>query len=150
MNYRIIFFVLLVLCVGLLVFYLVKGPSTSYPLSVQKPEVSPVETETAATDREIARSFVNLLSESKFDQARGFFTSSMKEMLPDQQLKETWQSNVRELGEFEKILEIEEEREESFTLVFITGQFRNSKARIKIIITPEGEITGLAIIPEQQ
>jgi len=60
----------------------------------------------------VARTFVNLIQEGKFEDAVELFNEKMAEVLPPQKLEKTWNKVISNVGEFKEIIEtrITEER----------------------------------------
>jgi hypothetical protein len=149
MNYRKTLIILLVLCIGVFVSCSArKTENDLQPEPKQNLEKTFVQREVKSETMETAEKFMGLLTQGRYDEAQVFFSNSMQEMLAGDQLKNTWNNNLEEVGAFEEILEIRGEIEEPFELITITCLFEKTRANIKMVIAEDGKITGFAIIPE--
>lgn len=90
-----------------------------------------------------AYKFVDLLEVDDFETAVTLFDEKMKNLLPADKLEETWVSLNKQVGAFEKKLELQTEVQSEHEIAHVISQFEKAKVDIKIVFDKNGLISGL-------
>jgi len=93
--------------------------------------------------------FVDLLVKEDFTGAVGRFDSTMKSALPEQKLREVWQSLQKQAGRFKKQLRTRMEMQQGYEAVFVTCQFERATLDAKVVFDAKKQIAGLFFVPSQ-
>jgi len=97
----------------------------------------------------IARTFVNFLSEGKFEEPCGLFNKEMAAAMPSEKLKEVWDGLISKFGEFEEIAKTKLAEEAGYRMVYVTCKFAKTSLDLKLVFDKEGKIAGLWVFPAQ-
>jgi len=90
----------------------------------------------------IARTFVNFLSEGKFEESCGLFNKEMTEAMPSEKLKEVWDDIIGKVGEFEEVAKTKLTEEAGYRMVYVTCKFAKASLDLKVVFDKEGKIAG--------
>ena len=96
-----------------------------------------------------ATEFLDLLVKEDFPGAIGRFDSTMKSALPEQKLREVWQSLQKQTGRFKKQLRTRMEMQQGYEAVFVTCQFERATLDAKVVFDAKKQIAGLFFVPSQ-
>ena len=95
----------------------------------------------------MARKFVTLLLDGKFESAAKKFDDKMREASPPDKLEEAWNMTVCEAGPFREQLGTRTEQIDIYDIVFVTCEFEETLIDIKIVFNKKKEISGLFFLP---
>jgi hypothetical protein len=95
----------------------------------------------------MSKDFINLLAKDNFDKAVDTFDDTMKAALPADKLKEAWNSMCAQMGSFKKQLDIRNEKEMGFNVIYITCKFQKDSCDAKIAYNSQNQISGLFFVP---
>lgn len=90
----------------------------------------------------IAKNFVILLDEEKYEEAVEFFDASVKNLISANKLEELWKGLERQVGNFREILGVRDEVVDSYKIVYVTCEFDLIDIDIKIVFSNK-KIVGL-------
>ena len=93
------------------------------------------------------RSFIDLMSQGKYDAAEARFDNTMKGALPSSKLEETWKAVESKLGHLKSVEKIEQKTVDGYVVSLATTQFERDRIIIKIAFNAEKEIGGLFFLP---
>jgi dienelactone hydrolase len=93
--------------------------------------------------------FVDLLVKGDFAGAVGRFNSTMKSALPEQKLREAWQTIQKQAGRFQKQLRTRVENLGGYDVVFVTCQFEQAALDAKVVFDAKRQVAGLWFAPSQ-
>ncbi len=97
-----------------------------------------------------AKEFVNLMVKEEFSRAVENFDSVMSKAMPEEKLKEVWQTVIKQAGPFKKQTGTRTETLPKFDIVYVTCQFEKTDLDIKVVFNREKQITGLWFAPAQK
>jgi len=97
----------------------------------------------------IAREFVDLLVEEKFEQAAEYFDGNMRAGLPIEKLSQLWNSLYNQMGGFKSQLGVRTAIISEYDVVFITCEFDNGTLDIKVVLNSAGQVAGLFFLPPE-
>lgn len=109
-----------------------------------KPAATPVsapELETAA------RTFVDFLVESKFEEACGMFNEEMAAAMSPAELKATWDKLIGQIGAFREVTESKVTKEGGHKVVDVTCNFAEGPINIRVVFDKEEKVAGLWFRP---
>lgn len=110
-----------------------------------------IQKETAAEDLvEKAKAFVGLLSEGKYAQAVEYFDATMTKVMPEDKLKATWETVLRQAGVFKSQDGTRTGKAAAYDIVFVKCLFEKSALDTRIVFDKEGKIAGLFFQPSQE
>ncbi len=97
----------------------------------------------------IARDFVSLLSDSKFEEAVGSFSAEMTAALTPEGLEAMWDglTSAEEAGRFEKVVRTTPVELAGYKAVIVTCEFGNKSLGIRVVFDKEASIAGLQFVP---
>jgi uncharacterized protein len=98
-------------------------------------------------DVHIAQQLVMQLSQGDFEAVEQSLESSIKQLLPAEKLRATWQSLVAQAGSFKEQVEAHTFQIPSAELVIVTCAFANASLDINVAFNDAGGIIGLTITP---
>ena len=98
---------------------------------------------------DLAKEFVELLAKEEFTEAVKNFDSTMKGALPEEKLRETWKSLIRQGGPFRRQIGIRTEKFLQHDIVFVTCKFEKSILDVQVVFSSAKQITGLWFVPSQ-
>lgn len=90
----------------------------------------------------IAKRFVDLLNEEKYEDAVEFFDVSVKPLVPVNKLKELWKSLENQVGKFKRILGVRDEKADSYKIIYVTCEFSLMDVDIRLVFSNK-KIVGL-------
>jgi hypothetical protein len=93
--------------------------------------------------------FVDLLAKGDFAGTVSQFDSNMKSALPEQKLREAWQTIQSQAGWFKKRLQTRTAKQAGYDIVFVTCQFAQAKLDAKVVFDANRQIAGLFFVPSQ-
>lgn len=109
------------------------------------------QTQTSTPNLEaIARTFVNFLSEGKFEEPCGLFNKKIAEAMPSEKLKEVWDGIIGKVGEFEEVAKTKLTEEVGYRMVYVTCKFAKTSLDLKVVFDKEAKIAGLWFFPAQR
>jgi hypothetical protein len=91
--------------------------------------------------------FVNLLVKEDFAGAVARFDSTMKNALPEQKLREVWQTLQKQAGSFQKQAGTRVEEQGGYKMVFVTCQFEQAVLDTKVVFDSQKQVAGLFFVP---
>ena len=91
--------------------------------------------------------FVDLLVKEDFPAAVAQFDSTMKNVLPEAKLKETWQSLKAQAGTFQKRVGATASKLAGYDVVLVTCQFERTTLDAKVVFNSQKQIAGLFFVP---
>jgi len=97
-----------------------------------------------------AKEFVGLMVKGEFSKAVENFDSVMSKAMPNEKLKEVWQTVVKQAGPFKKQKGTRTETLPKFDIVYVTCQFEKGDLDVKVVFNREKQITGLWFAPAQK
>jgi len=98
----------------------------------------------------IASTFLTLLADGKFDEARAQMDAPMLSAMPDDRLEQTWQALIAQTGAFEKVETSRHELTGMFHIIVMTCAFENGSHDIKVVLNNAMEVSGLWFLPPEQ
>jgi len=107
------------------------------------------ETERNQKLEDTAKTFVTLLTEGKYKEARAYFNTQMAQALSTNQLKQLWENDIKsKYGEFEKIISTRSEEMTSqgqkYLVVYVKCKTVESNYfNMRVILDKNNEIAGL-------
>lgn len=107
----------------------------------------PVQSEIFKQNREAAVQITNSLVRGDYKAIRPRFNQVMKDSLPNQQLKATWDDVIKGFGEFQSIKKTREEKYFSYQIIYCTVKFTKGKINVELIFDADGKVTGLWFKP---
>lgn len=105
-----------------------------------------------APDKELislARGFVDLLAKEDFSNAVKSFDSVMTKVMPQEKLKQAWDSVKGQVGAFKRQAGTRIETLPKFKIVFVTCEFEIVSLDIKVVFNTENQVSGLWFAPAQ-
>jgi len=112
-------------------------------LAEDKPKVE------ASTPIASGTRFVEKLAKEDFAGAVAQFDATMKGALPEQKLRETWQTLKKQVGPFQRQLGAKVTHQDKYNVVLVTCQFEQMKLDAKVVFDSQGQIAGLFFSPSQ-
>jgi hypothetical protein len=97
-----------------------------------------------------AKEFVDLMVQGEFSKAVENFDSVMSKAMPEEKLKEVWQTVIKQAGPFKKQTGTRTETLPKFDIIYVTCQFEKGNLDIKVVFNREKQITGLWFAPAQK
>lgn len=108
------------------------------------PSCTRPQVETAPIDRTAeAKVFVDLLAAGGYADAVAGFDETMKRVLPEDKLKETWESLLAAVGPYQGQLRTRTAHEQGYDIVFVTCHFDKADLDIRVVYNSKGEISGM-------
>lgn len=92
---------------------------------------------------------VDLLAKLDFAGTEGLFDSTMKSALPEEKLREVWQTLQQQAGPFKNRLRTRVENAGDYDLVFVTCEFAQANLDAKVVFDANKRISGLFFVPSQ-
>lgn len=96
------------------------------------------------------KKFVDLIAKGEFSRAVENFDSVMTRAMPEEKLKQVWQTVVKQAGRFKKQTGARTEILPKYEIVYITCQFEKGPLDVKVVFNREKQITGLWFVPTQK
>jgi len=97
-----------------------------------------------------AKEFVDLMVQGEFSRAVENFDSVMSKAMPEEKLKEVWQTVIEQAGPFKKQKGTRTETLPKFDIIYVTCQFEKGNLDVKVVFNREKQITGLWFAPAQK
>src|SRR5580692_6233001 len=91
--------------------------------------------------------FVDLLVKEDFAGAVGKFDTTMRSALPEEKLREVWQTIQTQAGPFKKQLRTRIEKLGTYDIVYVTCQFEKATLDAKVVYDVQRQVAGLFFIP---
>lgn len=91
--------------------------------------------------------FIGLLNKQDFATAVTHFDATMKKVLPEAKLGDTWRAILEQAGPFKKILGTRSMQQAGFDVVFVTCEFERAILDAKVVFGTTGQISGLFFVP---
>lgn len=95
----------------------------------------------------IAKNFVSLLSKEKYEKAIENFDDTMKTFVSPSKLQEIWESVIKQVGEFKRIIDVRTEKADLYEVIYVTCEFLKMDVDVKVVLNKEGKISGLFFTP---
>lgn len=99
----------------------------------------------------LARSVVASLAKGDFAGVVKHFDATMKAALPEEKLRQVWESLIAQLGPFKRQVSVRTEKVQQYDVVFVTCEFEKSslygKLDVKVVFNSERQISGLFVVP---
>ncbi len=95
----------------------------------------------------LAGEFVAKLAAGDFAGAVGYYDTKMKEVLPEDKLKETWQAVLAQVGSYKSVTEKKTQKIQGYDAVFVTTQFEKAKINIRVVFDSDKKVAGLFFEP---
>jgi uncharacterized protein len=93
--------------------------------------------------------FVELLVGGDFAAADARFDARMKGALPEDKLRDVWQTLQTQAGPFKARRQIRVEQQRGYDVVFVTCQFERATLDAKVVFDAERRIAGLFFVPSR-
>jgi dienelactone hydrolase len=93
--------------------------------------------------------FVDLLVKEDFAGAVARFDSTMKSVLPEEKLREVWQTLQKQAGPFKQRLRARAEAAGGYDIVFVSCHFEEADLDAKVVFNADRRIAGLFFVPSQ-
>lgn len=113
-------------------------------LSILLLNAHPISAEQTDDIETMAKDFVDILVKKDFVSATETFDPAMKEAMPSDKLKQTWDGLIRQVGQFK-----ESKNVKHYDLVEITCDFEKEKISIKVFFDKDKKIAGLYFAPAE-
>jgi dienelactone hydrolase len=94
-----------------------------------------------------AKAFVDFLAKNDFTRAVGYFDSTMKTVLPEEKLAQTWVSLITQTGVFKRQIGARIEKISGYEVVFVTCEFEKVSCDIKVVFNQAKRVAGLFFVP---
>jgi hypothetical protein len=91
--------------------------------------------------------FITLLSGGERTSAVDMFDDTMQKFLPEEKLKETWQTIQAQAGAFKTQGAIRKEKIQNYDAIYINCQFEKTPLDCRIVFDSNGKIAGLQFLP---
>lgn len=111
------------------------------------------QSEPASTHSDLtsnAERFVNLLAKGDFAGAVVGFDATMKKVMPEPKMRETWRAVTEQAGAFQKILGTRTGIQGGSEVVFVTSEFDQAILDIKVVFNGSRQVAGLWFSPGQR
>jgi uncharacterized protein len=104
----------------------------------------------AAKTAKAASEFVNLLAKQDFAAAVARFDPTMRSVLPEEKLRQTWQTLLKQAGALKNQARTRTSAQFGYDIGFVTSQFERMILDIKVVFDREGRVAGLFFVPTQE
>ena len=98
---------------------------------------------------QMAEEFVDLLAAGEYEKAVADFDATMTSLMPASKTREVWTQVTSQVGAFKTRLNVRTESAGIYDIILVTCQFENTKLDIKVVFSPQNQITGLFFVPPQ-
>ena len=100
---------------------------------------------TAGRDSAIARAkaFVELLGKAEHAKCVEFFDSTMKAVMPQEKLKEAWETVLVQVGPFKSQLRASSQKYKVYDIVFVTCEFGKDTLDVRVVLNESKLVAGL-------
>ncbi|MGD8374882.1 MAG: alpha/beta fold hydrolase [Acidobacteriota bacterium] len=96
---------------------------------------------------EVAVEIVDLMAAGKHDEVVARFDATMKEALPADKLRATWDAITGQVGAFRERAGTRTEKVQGYDVVFVTCRFENATLDAKVVLNAERQVAGLFFVP---
>ena len=97
----------------------------------------------------LAKSFLSLVRNLKFEEAVKSFDPAMQKAMPPQVLQELWKGVITTFRQMKEQTQVRKEKLNEFDIVFITCVFQNGSLDAKMVFNQEKQIAGLYFLPSK-
>ncbi len=97
-----------------------------------------------------AKEFVDMMVKGEFSKAVENFDNVMSKAMPEEKLKEVWQTVIKKAGPFKKQKSTRTETLPKFDIVYVTCQFEKGDLDVKVVFNRDKQITGLWFAPAKK
>ncbi|OQY87725.1 MAG: hypothetical protein B6D39_12485 [Anaerolineae bacterium UTCFX2] len=124
---------LIVLAFGLTAVLLLSGSAAA-----QQPDREP---------EQLARQFIDLLVQGRFEDAAANYDEAMLKALPPARLRSTWQDVISQYGAFQEIVEVKAAPADGYTAVNVQTRFEKALINIRVVYDQDQRVAGLFYTP---
>jgi hypothetical protein len=97
----------------------------------------------------LANNFVNLLLKKDYTAALKKYKATVIDALPAEKLEQEWKTMLSEVGAYHGQLDMRKEKDQEYTVVFVSCNFEKTPVDVKIVFTNTKQIAGVFLIPTQ-
>jgi uncharacterized protein len=97
----------------------------------------------------LALEYFDLLIKGNYEQAVQNYDSTMTEALPPDKLKELWTFFIAQAGAYKRQTGIRTEKVDNYESVFVSGEYENMNATIKVVFDNNKKIAGMFFVDAQ-
>jgi dienelactone hydrolase len=102
----------------------------------------------ASTDAHVSgEEFVDLLAKGDFAGAVARHDATMRSVMPEPKLRETWQTLEKQAGRFKKRLKTRILKIGGYDVALVTCEFERTKLDVKVVFNAQSEVAGLFFLP---
>src|SRR5215469_9279963 len=94
-----------------------------------------------------ARTLVTELAAREYNKVEAQFDSTMHSVLPERKLSEAWDGVLAQAGDFKSIVQIRQEEQQDYQIVFVTCRFAQRTLDIKLVFDSWSQVAGLFFVP---
>ncbi len=98
---------------------------------------------------EFAEGLLELLVEEDFDSFAAHFDEQMNAALPVEQLAQTWQGLLIQVGKFNGKIEEQSLTQQGYDIVIFLCEFENANINVQLVFNEEKDISGLFFRPAE-
>jgi hypothetical protein len=120
------------------------NPSPSAPLPSTIPSL---QDDSASILLDRAENFITQLGKQEYAAVVSHFDEKMKQLMPSEKLKESWETLLVKTGAFQQITGARMEKIARNDVVFVTCQFEKLALDAKIVFDGDNHIGGLLFLP---
>jgi hypothetical protein len=91
--------------------------------------------------------FITLLSWGEYNAAENMFDETMKSAVPEEKLKEVWESILNQYGPYKSPGALRKDRIQIYDVIYVTLQFEKNSLDSQISFDSNGKIAGLYFLP---
>ncbi len=89
------------------------------------------------------KEFVELLAKGEYAKAVAMFDSTMKSVMPEAKLKETWEAVTAQVGAFKDMTGVKVQKYQAYDIVLVTCQCERKTFDTKVVFNAAGRVAGL-------
>lgn len=104
----------------------------------------------AQTAQENGTAFIQKFFDKNFDDAVHYFDESVKDQITAELLMQTETALGQQIGSFKKTMEVNEEEEAPYKVLFYYSEFEKAKLDIKLVFNDKNKIVGFFFVPHQE
>lgn len=98
----------------------------------------------------LAQGFVETLTKEDFTQAEAQFTQTMQQALPLEQLQQTWQALIAQVGPLKTQAGAQHEKIGQYDRIVVRCEFARAPLQVRIVFNADRQIAGLFFTPVQE
>jgi dienelactone hydrolase len=98
---------------------------------------------------DLAKAFINQMNKGDFAAATQPFDAAMREVMPQEKLRETWQGLIGQVGAYKQQVGARTEKAQGYDIVLVTCEFAQTKLDVKVVFDGRKQIGGLFFLPAQ-